>query len=60
MTTGFPWFSRSAELDHSGTSKSAIGVRFMAAMIFGSGLRGVRLSTMVVASPELETNIEMH
>ena len=42
-TTGFPRFSRSAELNHNGTCKSAIGVRFMAAMIFGSGLCGVRL-----------------
>ena len=40
---GFPWFSRSVELDHSGTCKSAIGVRFMEATIFGSGLCGVRL-----------------
>ena len=43
MTTGFPWFNRSAELDCSSTCKSVIGVRFMAAMIFGSDLRGVRL-----------------
>ena len=43
MTAGFPWFNRSAKLDCSGTCKSAIGVRFMVATIFGSGLRGVRL-----------------
>ena len=43
MIAGFPWFSRSVELDHSGTCKSAIGVRFMEATIFGSGLCGVRL-----------------
>ena len=43
MTAGFPLFNRSAELDCSGMCKSAIGVRFMAATIFGSGLRGVRL-----------------
>ena len=39
----FPWFSRLAKLNHSGTCKEAIGVKFLAATIFGSGLRGVRL-----------------
>ena len=58
-TARFPWFSRSAELDHSDTCKSAIGVRFMVATIFGNGLLGVRLSMMVVASLEPKTNIEM-
>ena len=42
-TARFPWFSISAKLDHNDTCKSAIGVRFMAAMIFGNGLLGVRL-----------------
>ena len=59
MATRFPRFSRSAELDLSGTCENTIEASFTTATVLAVVFTMSDSSTMVTASPKPKTNTKM-